>query len=155
MSSFSLQDEVTYWLFCVLLGPSWNINLAQLVSLSVALPAELVSQFNSGQGVWLWRCPNLIILIFSRFFYFLRQLFGRSWSCLLSLILCSYCAWQSPSPSLSCSPATAPVSTPGWPPGWSLLFRSLSMVLSGQLWRWPWKDFSPWFTVSTVAGKGC
>ena len=28
--------------FCVLLGPSWIINLAQLVSPSVALPAELV-----------------------------------------------------------------------------------------------------------------
>ena len=43
LSSFSLQDEVTDWLFCVLLGPSWIINLAQLVSLSVVLPAEPVS----------------------------------------------------------------------------------------------------------------
>ena len=43
LASSSLQDEATDWLFFTeLLGPSLIINLAQLVSPSVALPAELV-----------------------------------------------------------------------------------------------------------------
>merc|ERR1711875_66629 len=43
LASSSLQDEAIDWLFFTeLLGPSLIINLAQLVSPSVALPAELV-----------------------------------------------------------------------------------------------------------------
>ena len=43
LASSSLQDEATDWLFFTeLLGPSLIINLAQLVSPSVALPAKLV-----------------------------------------------------------------------------------------------------------------
>ena len=42
LSSSSLQDEATDCFFRVLLGPSLIINLAQLVSPSVALPAQLV-----------------------------------------------------------------------------------------------------------------
>ena len=47
LSSSSLKDEATDYDFSVLLGPSLIINLAQLVSPSVTLPAELVlSHFN-------------------------------------------------------------------------------------------------------------
>ena len=42
LASSSLQDEATNCFFTELLGPSLIINLAQLVSPSVALPAELV-----------------------------------------------------------------------------------------------------------------
>ena len=43
LESSSLQDEATDWLFfSELQGPSLIINLAQLASPSVALPAELV-----------------------------------------------------------------------------------------------------------------
>ena len=46
LESSSLQDEATDWLFfSELQGPSLIINLAQLVSPSVALPAELVSYY--------------------------------------------------------------------------------------------------------------
>ena len=43
LASFSFQYEATDCFFNELLGPSLNINLAQLVSPSVALPAELVT----------------------------------------------------------------------------------------------------------------
>ena len=47
LESSSLQDEATDWLiFSELQGPSLIINLAKLVSPSVALPAELVSMFS-------------------------------------------------------------------------------------------------------------
>ena len=42
LANSSLQDDATNCFFSELLGPSLIINLAQLVSLSVALPAELV-----------------------------------------------------------------------------------------------------------------
>ena len=48
LESSSLQDEATDWLFfSELQGPSLIINLAQLASLSVALPAELVFNYDA------------------------------------------------------------------------------------------------------------
>ena len=43
LASSSLQDEATDCFFSELHGPSLIINLAQLVSPSVALPAELIT----------------------------------------------------------------------------------------------------------------
>ena len=40
-------------IFCALLGPSYIINLSQLVSPSVTLPAELVFLISSGQSCFL------------------------------------------------------------------------------------------------------
>ena len=53
---FQLARWSNRMFFCVLLGPSWIINLAQLVSPSVALPAELVI-------IIIWFIPGISLLL--------------------------------------------------------------------------------------------